>query len=785
MKSVLRSFLLTFLFSYSIFAQSNSIIQNIINETKIDSLMKYVSELSGAIPVIVNGQQITIASRNKSYPGNDQAANYLMQKLGSYGLTVTNQVFSSTGRNIYAVQTGTEFPNKKFIICGHYDSMPSGALAPGADDNASGTASVIEAARVFSNYSFPFTIVYALWDEEEQGLIGSAYYAQQASSAGDSILGVINLDMVAWDSNNDGVANIHSRPTAGNSTQLKDKMVEINSQYGINLTLVIKSPGSTYSDHASFWTHNYGAILLIEDENDFHAYYHTVNDLITHFNIPYFEKSVKLSLATLASFALNLNMTISHTPVASSDNTNNISISALIQTGLKVGTGNLAPHLYYRTKTGSSFSSFQSVAGTPAKGSETWNFVLPGQQLGTIVQYYLAAQDSSSSIVTTLPKGGSGFNPPGSTPPTSFFQYYVANNGLAFNDNATTISNWTVSGTWGITTSKYVSAPSSFTDSPAGNYANNATLTMTSTTPISLTDILGASLEFAAQWDIENDWDYGQVLISTNNGSTWTPLAGQYTNLGTGSFQPANQPLYDGVQSSWVNENIDLTQYIGNNILLRFLLKTDGSQVRDGWYVDDIKISTYNLVPVELIALTAIAVDNSVIINWSTASELNNKGFTVERMNESDNNNITWDELVFIAGHGTKNEITQYTFTDVSPLNGQNNYRLRQIDFDGTEKIYGPTSINFENIFTYSLEQNYPNPFNPLTTINWQIAKDGFVTLKVYDLLGREVANLIKEEMKAGSHKIKFNGSSLSSGVYLYELKSGDFKSTKKFVLMK
>jgi hypothetical protein len=784
MNSVLRSFILTFLFTFSTFAQSSSIIQNILNETKIDSLMKYVRELSGAIPVIVNGQQITIASRNKNYIGNDQAANYLMQKLNSYGLTVTNQTFSSTGRNIYAVQPGTEFPNKKFIICGHYDSMPSGALAPGADDNASGTAAVIEAARVFSNYSFPYTIVYALWDEEEQGLIGSAYYATQASNAGDSILGVINLDMVAWDSNNDGVANIHSRPTAGNSTQLKDKMVELNSQYGINLTLVIKSPGSTYSDHASFWTRNYGAILLIEDENDFHAYYHTVNDLITHFNISYFEKSVKLSLATLAAFALNLDMTISHTPVASSDNTNNILISALIQTGLKIGTGNLAPRLYYRINTGTGFSSFQSVTGTPAKGSETWNFVLPGQQLGTIVQYYLAAQDSASSIVTTLPKGGSGYNPPGSIPPTSFFQYYVANNSLAFNDNGSSISNWTVSGTWGITTSKYVSAPSSLTDSPVGNYANNATLTMTTTTPISLTNMLGASLEFAAQWNIEADWDYGQVLISTNSGSTWTPLAGQYTNLGTGSFQPANQPLYDGVQSNWVNENIDLTTYIGSTILLRFLLRSDGSEVRDGWYVDDIKISTYNLVPVELTAFIGQKSDEGIVITWTTASELNNKGFSVERMNE-DGNNIFWSELSFISGQGTKTEMTPYSFTDVTPLNGQNSYRLRQVDFDGTSKIYGPITVNFENNFTYSLEQNYPNPFNPFTTINWQIAKDGFVTLKVYDLLGREIAQLINEEKKAGNYKVKFDGSSLPSGVYLYELISGGFKSTKKFVLMK
>ena len=83
-------------------------------------------------------------------------------------------------------------------------------------------------------------------------------------------------------------------------------MVEMNTTYNIGLTLVVKNPGSTYSDHASFWNKNYGAILLIEDENDFNAYYHTTSDLFTYYNIPYFVKSAKLSYATLVSFAVDI-----------------------------------------------------------------------------------------------------------------------------------------------------------------------------------------------------------------------------------------------------------------------------------------------------------------------------------------------------------------------------------------------------------------------------------------------------------------------------------------------
>ena len=172
-------------------------IQNILNQVNTDSLSHFAKELSGNIATTIGGLPYTIASRNKSQPGNDKAMQYIQEKLQYYGLQTTIQTFSTTGKNVYAVQPGVVYPNKKYIICAHFDDMPTGTLAPGADDNGSGTVAVLEAARILHNYQFQYTIVYALWDEEEQGLIGSAYYANQAFAAGDSILGVINLDMIA------------------------------------------------------------------------------------------------------------------------------------------------------------------------------------------------------------------------------------------------------------------------------------------------------------------------------------------------------------------------------------------------------------------------------------------------------------------------------------------------------------------------------------------------------------------------------------------------------------
>ena len=303
MKKLLPLLLFSFLVAQSITYSQSPVVQSIIDRTNIDSLMQFVKELSGEVQTIIGGSPYTILSRNKNQPGNDKAADYIKQKLQSYGLTAYDQWWTGSERNVYAVQPGTLYPNKQYIICAHYDDMPSGTLAPGADDNASGTAAVLEAARILSQYVSDYTIIYALWDEEEQGLVGSYDYAAQASSNGDSIMGVINLDMISWDSNNNNVADIHTR-SVGTSIYLKDKMVEVNNVYALGLVMDIQNPGQTYSDHASFWTFNYGAILLIEDGSDFNAYYHTTSDRYTHFNLPYYLKMSKASFGTLATIAV-------------------------------------------------------------------------------------------------------------------------------------------------------------------------------------------------------------------------------------------------------------------------------------------------------------------------------------------------------------------------------------------------------------------------------------------------------------------------------------------------
>ena len=188
---------------------------------------------------------------------------------------------------------------------------------------------------------------------------------------------------------------------------------------------------------------------------------------------------------------------------------------------------------------------------------------------------------------------------------------------------------------------------------------------MTLTNSINLTSYTNPRLVFWTKYDIESNWDYGQVDVSTNNGSTWFPLEGQYTEPGVGSFQPNGEPLYDGMQTNWVREEINLASYKAAQNKIRFQLNTDGYIERDGWYVDDIAIIIYQIIPVEMLTFAATANTNNVLLTWSTASELNNRMFEVQRADgNSGQNNLNWKTIGSVEGRGTTTEKSYYSFTD-------------------------------------------------------------------------------------------------------------------------
>lgn len=169
---------------------------------------------------------------------------------------------------------------------------------------------------------------------------------------------------------------------------------------------------------------------------------------------------------------------------------------------------------------------------------------------------------------------------------------------LQVTENASVSSNWT--GNWNTTTSTFVSSPRCFTDSPSGNYVNNANTTYSYVPTIDLSNAYAAKISFYAKWNIEADYDYVQFQVSTDGGSTWTGQCGNYTNAGTsanGSVQPNNQPVYDGIMTNWVLEEINLSDYLGQVIKVRFQLRSDNATRKDGFYFDDFSIFYNNQGP--------------------------------------------------------------------------------------------------------------------------------------------------------------------------------------------
>jgi len=189
-----------------------------------------------------------------------------------------------------------------------------------------------------------------------------------------------------------------------------------------------------------------------------------------------------------------------------------------------------------------------------------------------------------------------------------------------------------------------------------------------------------------------------------------------------------------------------------------------------------------NPTPVELSSFMANTTENNVSITWSTASEKNNYGFDLERGNDLK----SFRQILFIKGIGTTAAKSSYSFMDKDLKPGIYYYRLKQTDLDGTYKYYYLGSeIQIGNPAAYKLSQNYPNPFNPSTVIKYAIPNDGMVILKVYDILGNEVASLVNSYQKAGNYNVNFDAHSLSSGIYLYKIDSENFTDTKKFILLK
>ena len=327
-------------------------------------------------------------------------------------------------------------------------------------------------------------------------------------------------------------------------------------------------------------------------------------------------------------------------------------------------------------------------------------------------------------------------------------------------------------------------------------------------------DILGAYYNGSGPASSVNVWFYsdssglpGQVIYSALN---IIPVNG----LTTGSFSiilPNPVVLFEGMYWFCVQANMDQNPYGQWGWTERTASNFNESAWRNpgggfgttctSWKprVTECNVGTgsdlcFNLigdiVPIELTSFEASVSSNDVELKWTTATETNNQGFQIERRKTQDE----WNSIGFVNGNGTTTEPQAYSFIDGNIASEKYQYRLKQIDFDGSFEYSNIIEVDISLPEKFSLEQNYPNPFNPSTIIQYAIPQNvrgerQEVSLKIYDVLGNEIATLVDEEKPAGSYEVEFQLTvgihQLASGIYYYQLRSGDYIQTKKMILIK
>lgn len=276
--------------------------------------------------------------------------------------------------------------------------------------------------------------------------------------------------------------------------------------------------------------------------------------------------------------------------------------------------------------------------------------------------------------------------------------------------------------------------------------------------------------------------EYSISLTWNNTGSEYRVLqntTGNATSTTDGTI------IYEGTDTSFNVTGLD------PNTTYYFTIYARSSDVTPVFSASSLSVSATTLdaaTPVELVSFSYAVIGENVRLNWETKTETNNFGWEIESRSQEKGDwsqNNEWKKIGFVSGKGTTAEKQVYTFVSrITNHVSRELFRLKQIDQDG--------NVNYSTVLTvnltpeaFGLSQNYPNPFNPKTTISYQLTANSFVSLVVYDLLGKEVRTLVNKNTEAGNHSIEFDATDLPSGVYFYKLTAGKFSEIKKMTVVK
>lgn len=521
-------------------------------------------------------------TRNAYTSQSVEAQNWIYGKFASYGLNVELHDFSmpsgAASDNVVATLTGTIYPDEYVVLGAHYDSYASGGIAPGADDNATGTAGILEAARIMSQYSFDRSIIFATWSGEEYGLYGSDAWATEAASESMNILGYFNMDMAGYLQPG---AEIHTDIIApASANELRQFYKDVCATYLPDFEVYDGALSGGDSDHTSFNQNGYMGIFPFEDSQNYSPYIHSANDLIGP-SVNSFEMHATFTKAIIANVATMADRLPMPSDLSATAGDSEVELT---WTGVEEAD-------YYNIYRDEYSMPFGQSSSTAYMDSDVIN--------GTAYSYVVTAvftgtgeESEPSNEVTAIPM------PPIALP--------------FFDDYETGGPYWNFESAWGLTEGTYYSSVHSMTESPVGNYTANMNASAT-LRALDFTGAATAQISFWTRYRIESGYDYMYLEVTTN-GTEWNLL-----------------DSYTGNQLNWAQKNYSLNNYINEpNVVIRFRFYSDTYVQDQGMNIDDIEINIDGVgikepFPSKLFNLQARPnpADATVVVSFTMETESN------------------------------------------------------------------------------------------------------------------------------------------------------------------
>ena len=523
-------------------------------------------------------------------PGEVAAQNWLVARMNTLGLTTTTFDYDSGGDVVIGELTGQTDPSKIVIIGGHYDSVnwagSAGSPAPGADDDASGTAGVLEIARILSQQNFDYTIRFCAWSGEEMGLLGSEAYAAHLENIGADVVGMVQLDMIAYRAPGDAYSV--DFVTNDTDTNLNNFAMDVYAAYVPSLAVNINFLSGGTSDHKSFFNHGFPSTFPFEDLGQYSPYIHTPNDTsgTSANDFLLAERITEGALATVAELARPLSMTMDHVALGDTQNETG-PYTAVVEVVSQTADTITGVDLLWRLE---GAGTWNTVSMSPTGTLNEWSGGIPGQASPVRVEYHMVATNSA---------GTERFLPDGLAAGDNLYRFVVGvYNQIYFNDfEGATDENWihaqvATQDDWqrGIPAGKVEDPGSAYSGSNCwgndlgpsgfnGSYASNVSNYLESP-GIDCSGQTGVKLRFA-RWLTVEEGAYDQATIEVNGTTVWS--------------NPNSGNLLD---NAWSLQDLDISAIAdGNpNVNVRFTLESDGGLEFGGWNIDAFEI--YTLEPV-------------------------------------------------------------------------------------------------------------------------------------------------------------------------------------------